>query len=243
MLRNYQGAQLILQSLTSESIGRLNETWGNVSSSKISIIQNVMNIISKNIDFNLCVEEVANGISIIPDIELIFQEYISSCTSVAKKQIKINFKHARKVVAFNQYLSKLSFPYVKRNEIRFLLDTLDPLPDELIQHFSRSHEYGSTGKPKTIQMMIHGLSCRLTRGTLHVISGKIEDLLDLLLDSDLSVLLRDITEELFLTHKYYISNADLCYTLLQRLESPPLSKYSLAEQAVIMKRHLIIRSK
>lgn len=243
MLRNYQGAQLVLQSLTSESIGRLNETWGGVSSSKISIIQNVMNVISKNIDFNFCVSEVTHGISNIPDIELIFQEYISSCTSVAKKQIKINFKQARKVVAFNQYLSRLSFSLLKHPEIRFLLDSLDPLPDELIQYFSRSHEYGSTGKPKTIQITIHGLSCRLNRGTLNVISGKIDDLLDLLLDPDLSILLRDITEELFLTHKYYISNADLCYFLLQRLEIPQLSKYSIAEQAVIMKRHLVVRRK
>ena len=55
--------------------------------------------------------------------------------------------------------------------------------------------------------------------------------------------MRDVSEELFLTYRYYISSSNLCFLLLQHLRLPPLEKLTISEQEVTMRRHLITRRK
>ena len=179
---------MVCQILTSESIGRLNETWGEISASKVSTLQNIMNMISKNVDFSLCISQSEQELPIVPDIELLYREFINECTpSNKQKKCKVNFKKAREILKFQESLSNITYPLESDPLILNMLQNLTPLPEEMIKHISHSQESSGTGKSKSIPITIHGLTCNIHAGILSILSGKIEDLLDLLLDPNLDL--------------------------------------------------------
>ena len=204
-LRNYCAGILIIEALLSDSIGRLTATWQLISTKKILTLQNLLIFIKNTLNFHNNLEQLQRAKPIIPDIECILNEYIKSSTpnmssnpsnstsfyanssSNSNSCKKINFTQGKIINQFLEYLKNLSYLFDGNSKIRKYLMHFKPLPDDLIHHFSVSHEYFDSYKPKPIQFHFNSLVCSASRGRLSVINGKLDDFLHLILDPSLSL--------------------------------------------------------
>jgi hypothetical protein len=175
--------QVIVHSLTCESIGRLHRTWAGVSPARVAEIQLIINLLSK-LELSSLFQLTSQQVPLVPDIDIIYQEMMTHCTSGGRKP-KVNFREARGIIKFLEECGRLAFEIESKPQISQLLGDIEPLPDEMLRQLSCSHENEVNGKSQTIEMRIHGLYCQIGHGALSVTKGKTEDLLDLLLDPNL----------------------------------------------------------
>ena len=110
--------------------------------------------------------------------------YKTGLNNKSKKNVKNEFQLAREIIFLFQEMKKLRpKDFQSEQEIRNFLEEYLPLPDQILLQLSTVIEPVNNSPPSLFEL--RGCVCSLSQGHLIVKNGKIDSLIDLLLDSSL----------------------------------------------------------
>jgi hypothetical protein len=184
-LHNYGVAWLIVQALLSPPVFALRKSWSSLPTSVITIFQQKIQTLCTNIQFSYLQqhEKTFTIVPTIPDLGVFSKEFYERCTFNAK-QTRVSFPALKEVVNVFQAIKSGLNPIAEANSskrIRTYLETLCPLPDELLALYSNAYCLSELHH-NSVTFNVHSLLCKLEKGCFFVVQGKIEDYLTLLFD-------------------------------------------------------------